>query len=457
LQADHLLVNISLQQNWMNIMKLTDGLIKYTLDNGLQVLLKPLHNAPLVSTWAWYHVGSKNEAPGITGASHWVEHMNFKGTTNIPKQQIKGLIENQGGFWNGYTFIDQTTYMETLAKEGLDTALFLEAERMSGSLFESDEVSSERTVIISELQGNENDPSELLDREVTASAFRAHPYGWPVIGWQSDLETMTRDDLYDHYRNYYSPDNATLVVVGDIDIDETKAMIEKHYGKIAKWEGKRRAVTTIEPKQMGERRVKVRREGTTPLLQISYHAPGMADDDFYALLLFDALLAGPGGLNIFGGFSSGAGRSSRLYKDIIDGNLAASVGGFILPTEHPYLYTIYAVLNDELDFEKVENSIYQTIEDLIHRPVSKEELQKTRNQLQARLAFEVEGITNIAHQLGFYSTIGHLESYESAFDRFATLTLDDARAAASKYLGEPNRTVGQFWPLPMDVETGGAK
>lgn len=440
-------------------MKLTDGLITYTLNNGLRVFLRPVRFAPLVSVWAWYHVGSKNEAPGITGASHWVEHMNFKGTKNIPKEQIKGMIEKQGGFWNGYTFIDQTTYMETLRKEGLEVALNLEAERMAGSLFEPEEVASERTVIISELRGNENDPGELLDREVTAAAFRAHPYKWPVIGWQSDIETMTRNDLYNHYRAYYSPDNALLVVTGDFEVNDAKGLIEKHYGPLKKWENGRRYVTTREPQQRGERRVIVRREGTTPLLQISYHAPGLADDDYFALLLFDALLAGPSGMNIFGGFSTAAGRSSRLYKDIIDGNLAASVGGFLLPTEHPYLYNTYAVLKSADDFEAVENAMYQTIEDLIHRPVKKAELEKARTQLRSKLAYELEGITNMAHQIGFYSTIGHLERYEKALEIFASLTLEDARAAALKYLGADNRTVGQFWPQPPEAAAmeGGAQ
>lgn len=436
-------------------MSITKNIIKYRLENGLDVILKQSRFAPLVSVWAWYHVGSKNEGPGITGASHWVEHMNFKGTKNIPKQQIKSIIERQGGFWNGYTFIDQTTYMETLAKEGLEEALRLEAERMHSSLFEPEEVSSERTVIISELRGNENDPSELLDRELNAAAFRAHPYRWPVIGWQSDIETMTREDLFNHYRTHYSPDNALLVVVGDFEMDEAKRLIEKHYGPIPRWQDGRREVTTIEPPQRGERRVAVRREGTTPLLQIGYHAPGLGDDDFFALLLFDALLAGPSGMNIFGGFSSSASTSSRLYREIIDGGLAASIGAFILPTEHPYLYTVHAVLKSAEDFPAVENAIYQTIEDLIHRPVKKAELEKARTQLRSKLAFELEGITNMAHQIGFYSTIGHLDRYDKALEIVSGLTLEDARNAALTYLHADNRTVGHFQPLQDEDDGSG--
>lgn len=438
-------------------MKLSEGLINYTLDNGLKVMLRPVKFAPLVTVWSWYHVGSKNEAPGITGVSHWVEHMNFKGTENITKEEIKGMVEKQGGSWNGYTFIDQTTYMETMAKAGLETALFLESERMHRSVFAEAEVASERTVIISELQGNENNPHELLDREITTAAFRAHPYKNPVIGWQSDVETMTRDDLYDFYKNYYSPDNASLVVVGDFEIDEAKNLVDKYFAPIPRWQGKRKEVVTREPAQQGEKRVKINKEGTTPLLQVSYHAPGMTSDDFYALLLFDAILSGPSGLNIFGGFSTSAGRSSRMYKDLIDGGLAASTGSFILPTEHPYLYNVWAILKSTDNFPAVENAIYQTIEDIIHRPVKKEELAKALTQLRAKIAFEQEGISNMAHQIGFYSTIGHLDRYDQVLDRIGQLKIDDVKATALKYFGADNRTVGEFWPIVPEAAKGGAK
>ena len=161
-----------------------------TLDNGLKVLVQEEHAAPLASVWCWYKVGSKDERPGLTGVSHWVEHMNFKGTTNIPRDQVKGIIEQFGGSWNGYTWIDQTTYLETATKDALDRMLFIESERMANCLYHPDDCESERTVIISELHGGENDPDQFLDQEVVATAFKAHPYRHPTIGWLSDL----RDD-----------------------------------------------------------------------------------------------------------------------------------------------------------------------------------------------------------------------------------------------------------------------
>ena len=203
------------------------------LDNGLRVLVREVHTAPLASVWCWYRVGSSDESPGLTGVSHWVEHMNFKGTTNIPRDRVKGIIEQFGGYWNGYTWIDQTTYTETATRDALDHMLFIESERMANCLYDPADCESERTVIISELQGGENDPDQLLDQELTATAFRAHPYRHPTIGWLTDLQTMTREDLYGYYRRFYIPNNATLVIVGDVDSDDALKRAAHHFGGIA--------------------------------------------------------------------------------------------------------------------------------------------------------------------------------------------------------------------------------
>ena len=242
------------------------------LDNGLKILVSPVHTAPLVSVWCWYRVGSRDEAAGLTGASHWVEHMNFKGTRNIPRDQMKGLVERFGGMWNGYTWIDQTTYLETAGRDALDQLLFIEAERMANGLYEPEDCESERTVIISELQGGENDPDQLLDQEVTAMAFRAHPYRHPTIGWLPDLRSMTRDDLYGHYRRYYIPNNATLVIAGDVDADDVLRRVERTLGAIPSAAEPPR-ISIVEPPQIGERRVIVERPGTTAYLKFAWHAP----------------------------------------------------------------------------------------------------------------------------------------------------------------------------------------
>src|SRR6266436_1988401 len=219
-----------------------------TLDNGLKVLVQEEHTAPLASVWCWYKVGSKDERPGLTGVSHWCEHMNFKGTVNIPRDQVKGIIEQYGGSWNGYTWIDETTYLETATRDALDRMLFIESERMANCLYHPDDVESERTVIISELQGGENDPDQLLDQELTATAFRAHPYGHPTIGWLGDLQTMTREDLYGYYRRHYVPNNATLVIVGDVDAPDALRRTVQHFGSITPGDVVTRPLTR-EPEQ----------------------------------------------------------------------------------------------------------------------------------------------------------------------------------------------------------------
>src|SRR5437763_3939880 len=237
------------------------------LDNGLKVLIQEEHTAPLASVWCWYKVGSKDERPGLTGVSHWCEHMNFRGTTNIPRDQVKGIIEQYGGSWNGYTWIDETTYLETATRDALDRMLFIESERMANCLYHPDDCESERTVIIAELQGGENDPDQLLDQEVTATAFKAHPYGHPTIGWLSDLQTMTRDDLYGYYRRHYVPNNATLVIVGDVDAGDALENVKRRFGGVAPGPDVTRLATT-EPEQTGERRLTIRKPGTTAYLKV---------------------------------------------------------------------------------------------------------------------------------------------------------------------------------------------
>src|SRR5688572_5610230 len=290
------------------------------LGNGLRVLIQEVHTAPLASVWCWYRVGSKDEAPGLTGVSHWVEHMNFKGTTNIPREKIKGIIEQHGGYWNGYTWIDQTTYTETATRDALDHMLFIEAERMANCLYDPADCESERTVIISELQGGENDPDQLLDQELTATAFRAHPYRNPTIGWLGDLETMTREDLYGHYRRFYVPNNATLVVVGDVATRDTLRSIAKHFDGIAPGDASRRSPTR-EPEQIGERRLTIAKEGTTAYLKLGFHAPAATDPDFFPLLVLDTVLSGAKGINLWASFRTPPPqRSARLYH-------APDVGG----------------------------------------------------------------------------------------------------------------------------------
>src|SRR4051812_2548588 len=332
-----------------------------TLANGLTVLVQEEHTAPLASVWCWYKVGSKDERAGLTGVSHWVEHMNFKGTTNIPRDQVKGIIEQFGGSWNGYTWIDQTTYLETATKDALDRMLFIESERMANGLYHPDDCDSERTVIIAELHGGENDPDQFLDQEVVATAFKAHPYRHPTIGWQADLEAMTRDDLYGFYRQWYVPNNASLVIVGDVDTDEVLRRAEHHFGPIPAGALPPRQ-TTAEPEQTGERRVTIRRAGTAAYLKLAYHSPAITDPRFYGLLVLDAALTGAFGLNLWSSFRlPPPQRSARLYRALVGKGLASAISGALMPTELPFVYIISATATDGTPLSAVEGELLEEI------------------------------------------------------------------------------------------------
>jgi zinc protease len=416
------------------------------LANGLKVLVSPVHTAPLVSVWCWYRVGSRDEGPGRTGVSHWVEHMNFKGTTNIPRDQMKGLVERFGGMWNGYTWIDQTTYVETAGRDALDQLLFIEAERMANGIYEPDDCESERTVIISELQGGENDPDQLLDQEVTAMAFRAHPYRHPTIGWLSDLRSMSRDDLYGHYRRFYIPNNATLVVAGDVDPDEALSKVDAMMGKIPSGETPAR-IAVEEPPQLGERRVIVERPGTTAYLKAVWHAPSVTDADFFPMLVLDAILTGAKGINLWTSFRGvPPQRRARLYTALVEKSLASSVSGALVPTAEPFLYAISLTAMDGVELSTLEAAMHAEIDRVRAQRVTAEEVARARRQLRARFVFENDSITNIAHQLGYFETVAgpdFLAGVQTALDR---VTVDQVSDAAARRLAPSKRTVGWFRP-----------
>ena len=419
------------------------------LDNGLRVVIQEVHTAPLASVWCWYRVGSKDEAPGTTGVSHWVEHMNFKGTTNIPRDKVKGIIEQFGGYWNGYTWIDQTTYTETATRDALDRMLFIESERMANCLYDPDDCESERTVIIAELQGGENDPDTLLDQELTATALKAHPYRHPTIGWLPDLQTMTREDLFAYYRRYYVPNNATVVVVGDVDTRDAMRKVTQHFAEIPPGEVVRR-VHTQEPEQLGERRVTISREGTTAYLKLAFHAPGIDDPDFFPMLVLDAILTGAKGLNLWASFRTPPPqRSARLYRRLVNTGLASSVSGGLVPTQHPFLYTISATATDGTPLEALEHAMIQEIDRVRTAGVTAHEAERAKNQLRARLVFENDSITNIAHQLGYFETIASWRLVASLRERIDTVSVDAIAAAAAVRLTATNRTVGWYEPQPV--------
>jgi zinc protease len=420
---------------------------EHLLDNGLRVLIQEVHTAPLATVWAWYRVGSKDEGPGLTGVSHWVEHMNFRGSTNIPREKVKGIIEQYGGYWNGYTWIDQTTYTETATRDALDHMLFIESERMGSCLYDPADCESERTIIISELQGGENDPDTLLDQELTATAFRAHTYRHPTIGWLSDLETMTRDDLYGHYRRFYVPNNATLVIVGDVDVDAAMRDVVRRFGTIPSGDVGRRTQTR-EPGQLGQRRVTVSKSGTTAYLKIAHHAPAGHEVEFFPLLVLDAVLTGAKGVNLWASFRTPPPqRSARLYQALVNTGLASGISGSIVPTQEPFVYTISATATEGTRLERLEEAAVAEIDRVVHEGITPQELTKAKTQLRARLVFENDSITNIAHQLGYFATIGRWQDFHAMGGRIDSVTLEQVAQVAARRLGSVNRTIGWFSPV----------
>jgi zinc protease len=422
------------------------GVREEILVNGLKVLIQEVHTAPLASVWCWYRVGSKDERPGLTGVSHWVEHMNFKGTTNIPREKVKGIIEQYGGYWNGYTWIDQTTYTETATKDALDHMLFIESERMANCLYDPTDVESERTVIISELQGGENDPEQLLDQEVTAAAFHAHPYRHPTIGWLGDLQAMTRDDLFGYYRQHYVPNNATLVIVGDVDADEALRSAARRFDGIPAGTVSQKRYTP-EPQQLGERRLEISKEGTTAYLKIGHRAPAANDEDFFALLVLDAVLTGAKGLNLWASFRTPPPqRSARLYQALVNTGLASAVAGGVVPTQDPFLYTISLTATDGTTLDAVEEAAVRALEDVRANGITPPELAKAKTQLRARLVFEQDSVSNIGHQLGFFETIATWRYFPDIASRIDAVTMEEVAKVAAERLLPSNRVIGRFEP-----------
>ena len=422
---------------------------KTKLKNGLTVLLKEVHTAPVISWWVWYRVGSRQERPGHTGVSHWVEHMMFKGTRKFPGELAWRAIGRDGGVRNAMTWIDWTAYFETMPADKIDFVLRLEADRMGRALFPPKEVESERTVIISERQGHENNPTFRLAEEVQAAAFRVHPYHHEVIGDMADLESMTRDDLYAHYRRYYAPNNAIAVAVGNFKTKEMLARIAELFGGYQP-QPLPELSPRPEPEQKGERRLALRGEGETAYLETVYHIPNATHPDFYPLVALDSILAGASSFNLFGGGTSN--KSSRLYKALVEKGLAAGVSGSLSPTVDPYFYSLFCTVRQGQTPEAVEKALDAEIERAQNEPVTTEELAKALKQARAMFAFGAESVTNQAFWLGFTEIFDTHQWFENYLDRLAAVTAADVQRVAQQYFTKTNRTVGHFIPERMKAE-----
>lgn len=416
---------------------------RVTLDNGLEVLLKEIHTAPLISSWVWYRIGSKDEPTGRTGISHWCEHMQFKGTPQFPSSLLDKAISREGGVWNAFTFLDWTTYFETMPADKIDLALRLESDRMVNCIYDPKELESERTVVISEREGDENEPLFQLGEAVQAAAFRVHPYHHEIVGDKADLKSMTRDDLYMHYRTYYIPNNAVMAVAGDFKTKSMLARIRELFEGIQPSPTPPRLHRT-EPPGAGETRVTVEGPGETTYLQAAYHSPAASDADFHAMSVLDSLLEGPANLNMFGGGISN--KTSRLYRALVEKEFAVNVHGGSAATIDPFLDTITLTIHPKRKPEEALAALDDEIKRVQDKPVPAKEVARAIKQARAIFAYGSENITNQAFWLGYAEMFATYNWFLTFLDRLAAVTPHDVQRAAQKYLLTQNRVVGTYIP-----------
>jgi zinc protease len=414
------------------------------LENGLTIQLKEIHNAPIISHWVWYRVGSRNEVPGITGISHWVEHMQFKGTALFPAGLLDKAISREGGYWNAFTYLDWTTFFETLPSDKIDLGLQLEADRMVNSKFDPAEVESERTVIISEREGSENEPLFRLGEAIQKTAFDLHPYHHEVIGEPEDLRSMTREDLYQHYRAHYNPSNAVVALAGDFDTQNILTRLKDLYGSLPGGSQPNHQPVAEAPLG-GERRVEVKGPGQTTFLQIAYRAPAAVDADFFAFSVLDSLLTGPTSLNMFGGGGI-SNKTSRLYRSLVERELAVSVNGGMQATIDPFLYDLTITVRPERTPEDILKVLDEEIHHLQEDRVSLDEILRAIKQARALFAYGSENITNQAFWLGYAEMFATYDWFKQYVKRLEEVTAADIQRIARTYLDPGNRVVGTYLP-----------
>lgn len=417
---------------------------KITLHNGLTVFLKEIHSAPLVSSWIWYRVGSRNEIPGLTGLSHWVEHMQFKGTPNFPSSVLDSAISREGGVWNAFTSMDWTAYFETLPREKIELAFSLEADRMVNSLFDPEDVASERTVIISEREGSENEPLFRLSEALQKVAFHDHPYKNEVIGEKDDLRTITREDLYNHYKNHYIPNNAVLTVAGDFESNHIMELIEKYFGNISPVAHPEQLINLDPPMKAGQQ-VEMEGPGETTYLQIAYRFPPATSPDFFPFMILDSLLSGPSNPSAFsgGGISN---KTSRLYRELVEKEIAVGFysGGQV--TIDPFLYTTSITVHPKKDPTAALIAFSDQIHRLQDELIKEEEILRAIKQARAIFAYGSESITHQAAWMGFSEMFASYQWFASYLENLEKVTPGDIQKIAQSWMQPNQRIVGIYKP-----------
>ena len=415
------------------------------LKNGLEIKLKEIHTAPLISSWVWYRVGSRDEFPGKHGISHWVEHMQFKGTERFPADVVEKAVSRAGGMWNAFTYLDWTTYLETMPADQIDLALSMEADRMKNTIYQPDEVESERSVVISERQGRENNPDFWLNEAVHNAAFRIHPYQHVIIGEKVDLENMSLEDLYGHYQNYYSPNNAVIAIAGDFDQDQMLKKITDLYQDIPQGHPPSR-INRPELPQRGEIRLTVEGPGDTIMGDVVYHTPPASHPDFFPLLILDSILSGPQGLNMFGGGGI-SNKTSRLYNKMVESkDVVVDIQGGLPATIDPYLYSLNFIVHPSSTTQKALQVLDEEIQRMQDTPPGVDELERALKQTRALFAYGSESITNQAFWMGFSEMFASYDWVTGYLDNLGSVSPEDVQRAAQTYLLPQNRVIGIYQP-----------
>jgi zinc protease len=407
-----------------------------TLDNGLRVLLLEDHRSPIVSVQMWYRVGSRNETRGATGIAHFLEHLMFRGTARYGPGVFARTVERNGGQDNAFTTQDVTSYYVNVAADRLDLVLELEADRMHNLRLDPKIIASEREVVIEERRTRtEDDPGGSLGEEVSATAFRAHPYGQPIIGWTVDLTRVTPEEIGAFYRTYYVPNNALLVVAGDFKPDEALGRVKAAFGAIPRGAAPP-PVLAVEPPQNGERRVTVQRPAQLPIVYLGYPVPNQTSPDAAALEVLSVVLSG--------------GRASRLYRDLVhERQLALEAGGdYSYFSIDPSLFWFWATPLPGQTPETLEKELLAHMERLTREPVSEVELTRAKNQVESSFVFQDDSIHRRAALLARFELIGGYALKDSYLASIRAVTAADLQRVAGSYFQDERKNVGILLPKP---------
>jgi predicted Zn-dependent peptidase len=408
---------------------------EYDLDNGLHVILHEDHTIPTVAISVLYHVGSKNEDPIRTGFAHFFEHLLFEGSENIGRGEYMKLVQNNGGVINANTTFDRTFYFETLPSNKLEQGLWMESERMLHAKIDDIGLETQRKVVKEEKkQRYENTPYGHLLEQIFKNAFTKHPYQWTPIGEAQYIDQASLPEFMDFYKTYYVPENATLSIGGDININQSRAWIQQYFGTIPRGTKPIVRPTIVEPQQTEEKRATYLDKVQLPAVVFAYHAPSQGTPDAYALEMLGKILS--------------EGKSSRLQKQIVDKQQkAVAAGAFSLPSEDPGLVMMYAIANMGIKPEDLEKSMNDEIENILNTAVSADELQKCKNQMENEFVSQNQRVLGIVENLANYHVYyGNTNLINTELERYMKVTTADMLAAAKKYLIKKNRLVLYYLP-----------